>query len=162
MVRYSLRALAGGRRHPSAILARLNEAILRQHQDDEQFCTVVLARLTRTGEGFRTTVCSGGHPLPFVVRADGTLVKLGAPGGLLGLFPEIPLVEDATDLAPGDALVLYTDGVTEAHRHRQLFGEKRLSAALAGCAGSDAETMADAVQRAVQDFTEGPRRDDVA
>jgi PAS domain S-box-containing protein len=162
MVRYSLRALAGGRRHPSAILARLNEAILRQHQDDEQFCTVVLARLIRTAEGFRTTVCSGGHPLPFVVRADGTLIKLGAPGGLLGLFPEIPLVEVATDLAPGDALVFYTDGVTEAHRGHQLFGEDRLAAVLAGCAGSDAETIADAVQRAVQDFAEGPRRDDVA
>jgi GAF domain-containing protein/PAS domain-containing protein len=162
MVRYSLRALAGGEQHPSAILARLNDAILRQHQDDEEFCTVVLAGLTRTASGFRTTVCSAGHPLPLIVRADGTLTKLGAPGGLLGLFPEIPLTEDATDLAPGDALVLYTDGVTEAHRGRQLFGEKRLSAALASRAGSDAETMADAVQRAVQDFTEGPRRDDVA
>ena len=162
MVRYSLRALAGGRRHPSAILASLNEAILRQHQDDEQFCTVVLARLTRIREGFLTTVCAGGHPLPFVVRADGTLSKLGAPGGLLGLFPEIPLVEVATELAPGDAIVFYTDGVTEAHRGRELFGEERLAAALAACAGSDAETIAEAVQGAVQEFAEGPRRDDIA
>jgi serine phosphatase RsbU (regulator of sigma subunit) len=162
MVRYSLRALASGEGHPSAILARLNQAILRQQQDDEQFCTVVLARLTPTGEGFRVSACSGGHPLPLVVRADGSLTKLGSPGGLLGLLPEIPLVEAATELGPGDALVLYTDGVTEAHRGHQLFGDEGLSAVLTGCAGSGAEAVADAVQRAVQEFTHGPRRDDVA
>jgi sigma-B regulation protein RsbU (phosphoserine phosphatase) len=81
---------------------------------------------------------------------------------LLGLFPEIPLVEVATELAPGDALVFYTDGVTEAHQGRLLFGEERLAAVLAGCAGSDAETVAEAIQRALLDFAEGPRRDDVA
>jgi serine phosphatase RsbU (regulator of sigma subunit) len=162
MVRYSLRALASEVRRPSATLSRLNQAILRQQPDDEQFCTVVIARLIRTASGFRATVCSGGHPLPLVARADGTLTRLGAPGGLLGLFPEIPLAEATTDLARGDALVLYTDGVTEAHRGRQLFGDERLATVLAGRAGSDAETMVDAVHQAAQNFARGPRRDDVA
>jgi serine phosphatase RsbU (regulator of sigma subunit) len=162
MVRYSLRALAIGLREPSAILAQLNEVIFRQRQDEEQFSTVVLARLVRTAAGLCATVCSGGHPLPLVVRADGMVTRLGAPGGLLGLFAEIPLLEDTTELGPGDALVLYTDGVTEAHRGRQLFGEERLAAVLSRHGGSDAETTADAVQRAVHDFSEGPRRDDVA
>ena len=85
-----------------------------------------------------------------------------AGGTFLGCFEDAHYETGQGSLEAGDVLVLYTDGVTEAHRGRQLFGEKRLSAALAGCAGSDAETMADAVQRAVQDFTEGPRRDDVA
>jgi serine phosphatase RsbU (regulator of sigma subunit) len=162
MVRYSLRALAIGLHQPSAILARLNEAILRQRQDDEQFCTVVYTRLVPTKQGIRATVCSGGHPLPLVVRADGKVTRLGSPGGLLGQFTEIRLVEDSTELAPGDALVLYTDGVTEAHRGRQLFGEERLVGVVTRNAGGDAETIVDAVQQAVHDFTEGPRRDDMA
>ena len=161
MVRYSLRAAAieGGR--PAAILDRLNDAILRQ-SEEERFCTLVYARLVPTPHGVRVTVSAAGHPLPLVVRGDGTVTPLGGPGDLLGLFPHIQLVEETTELTPGDALVLYTDGITEAHRDRELFGEERLVATLASLAGRAAETMADAVTGAVRAFARGPGRDDQA
>jgi serine phosphatase RsbU (regulator of sigma subunit) len=142
MVRYSLRALAIQRHQPASILAWLNEALIRQAQDDERFCTVAYARLVPSARGLRATVCSGGHPLPIVVRADGQVSRVGAPGALIGLFPDIRLVEETTELRSGDALVLYTDGVTEAHGGNELFGEDRLSRVLAAHAGADAEEIA--------------------
>jgi serine phosphatase RsbU (regulator of sigma subunit) len=162
MVRYSLRALAIQRHQPASILAWLNEALIRQAQDEERFCTVVYARLVPSAQGMRATVCSGGHPLPIVVRADGQVTLVGAPGALIGLFPDIRLVEQTTELRSGDALVLYTDGVTEAHRGNELFGEERLNRVLAAHAGADAEEIADAIQQAVDDFATPTRRDDLA
>jgi PAS domain S-box-containing protein len=162
MVRYSLRALAIQRHQPAAILTWLNEALIRQAQDEERFCTVAYARLVPSARGLRATVCSGGHPLPMVVRADGHVARVGAPGGLIGLFPDIRLLEQTTELRSGDALVLYTDGVTEAHRGNELFGDDRLSQVLGTHAGDNAEEIAGAIHQAVDDFATPTRRDDLA
>ena len=71
-------------------------------------------------------------------------------------------MEETTELTLGDALVLYTDGIAEAHHDHELFGEERLVATLASRAGRTAEDMADAVTGAVKAFARGPRRDDQA
>ena len=82
-------------------------------------------------------------------------------GSLLGL-EETTAITDVTDtLGPGDALVLYTDGVIEARRDHDLFGEERLRAALAGAAGSSAEEIAAAIHKATIDFA-GTTDDDLA
>ncbi len=61
-----------------------------------------------------------------IVRADGTVERLEVNGTLLGVLPEPALAEVELDLAPGDAVVLYTDGVTEARQGSEQFGEARL------------------------------------
>ena len=163
MVRYTIRALAIQRRQPGVVLARLNSTMLRQSaEDEERFCSAVYVRLVGIPLGLRVTACSAGHPFPLVVRADGRVHRLGSPGGLLGLFDDIRLSEETTELGAGDALVLYTDGVTEAHRDDDLFGDDRLIRLLSSCGGRSADALADAVLDAVAEFTGGVARDDLA
>lgn len=61
------------------------------------------------------SIASGGHPPALLLRADGTAGFLATPGGLLvGILPDAHFTPAATTLAPGDNLLLYTDGLTEA------------------------------------------------
>jgi serine phosphatase RsbU (regulator of sigma subunit) len=63
--------------------------------------------------GALLTFACGGHPLPVVVRADGTAATHGAYGSLIGVFEGLELATTTIDLAPGDTVVLYTDGATD-------------------------------------------------
>jgi PAS domain S-box-containing protein len=118
--RYTIRALATREADPSAVLTGLNEAMLRQRRehDDYKFCTVAYAKLevneVNTKDGVQVTVCRGGHAPPLLLRADGSIHKIGHPGYAIGVFDNASFIEEETRLAPGDALVLYTDGVLEA------------------------------------------------
>ncbi len=110
------------------------------------------------------SICMAGHPLPVLVRADGTATFVAQPGTLLGVLDD----EDATfpevrvSLGAGDALVLYTDGVVEARRGRELFGDERLLETLRGCAGMSAQGIAERLRAAAERFAGGRLRDDVA
>ena len=111
----------------------------------------------------RVTVAIGGHPLPLVLRAGGGVEPIGKPGTLLGLLEHVDLREEATELLPGDALVLFTDGVTEARSSEgRIFGEYRLRELVATCTGLDAFVIAERVSQAVLDLQGGELRDDVA
>src|SRR5205823_4112691 len=101
-------------RRPSRVLHVLNEAMLRQDAA-RPFLTVAYARLQLSHDGpARVTVGCGGHPLPMVLRASGEVEPVGRAGTLLGCFPEVDVEDVTTELASGDSLVLYTDGVDEA------------------------------------------------
>src|SRR5918997_92131 len=116
LARYTIRATAVRRRSPSAILRLLSEAMLRQESADTagRFCTIACLHLDVSSQPARATVACGGHPLPVILRAGGEVQELGAAGTLLGLVQR-PELEDRTgELHPGDTLVLYTDGLTEA------------------------------------------------
>ena len=78
------------------------------------------------------------------------------------MFQEIEVSDHIAELAPGDALVMYTDGVTEEHAGNRVFGEDRLATLLASLAGQDADTIAGSVEQAVLDFGEPEPRDDMA
>ena len=161
LIRYTVRAAAMQARSPATILRILNEAILRQ-QGDERFCTVAYARLVPAAHGVRVTVSSAGHPLPLVVRAGGEVRRLGAPGGILGVFPDVRLLEETTELSPGEVLVFYTDGITEAQGEKGLFGEEGLVAALVTAAGAGADVVARTVLESVRSFQGERQRDDMA
>jgi sigma-B regulation protein RsbU (phosphoserine phosphatase) len=103
LARYTIRTAAMGETRPSRILATLNEAILRQ-TSDQRFCTACCLRILLGEQGTRVTVSSGGHPLPIVLRADGTLHTAGSPGTLLGVFEDPTLVAEAIDLGPTSAV----------------------------------------------------------
>jgi serine phosphatase RsbU (regulator of sigma subunit) len=97
-----------------------------------------------------------------LVRSTGAVEAIGPDGGLIGLFPEIRLWEETTHLAPGDSLVFYTDGVTEAQRGAEQFGDSRLEEVLRSCAGLLATEVAENVEAAVIDFGGPQPRDDLA
>ncbi|MGZ8625224.1 MAG: PAS domain S-box protein [Actinomycetota bacterium] len=148
MARHTLRGSAPREPSPSAALGNLNRVMLRE--DGERFCTVALGRLERSGAGFGLTVACGGHPSPFVVRADGRIETVGAPGSLLGVFDDV-LIEDRTvELEPGDQAVFYTDGLVDA-RHPTPLDETALRELAAGCRDGTAQETADRLGEAVDD-----------
>lgn len=157
LFRHTLRAVAPGPGSdeaygPSAILSATNDAILDQI-DDTRFATAALVALTPGRGRAALNVACGGHPRPMLVRADGRVERIDASGTLLGVLPNPPLQEVELELAPGDALVLYTDGVTEARNGAEQFGETRLMEALGGASElSSADDVAELVVLAVDAF----------
>jgi len=162
LARYTLRTLGIQETSPSEVLRKLNDALLRQRAD-RRFCTVAYASLQVNGGG-SAEVClaSGGHPLPYVLRADGTVEAIGEPGTLLGVLPDVRLSDTAVRLQRGDVMVLYTDGVTEARGPRGMLGADALRAVLASCAGLDAKSVAARIESAALEIQEGHPRDDIA
>ncbi|HEV8565208.1 MAG TPA: GAF domain-containing protein [Actinomycetota bacterium] len=159
--RYTIRTAALSETRPSAILATLNEALLR-HEADDRFCTAVFARLHSTAAGQRLTVACGGHPLPLLVSADGSVSNLGKPGTLLGTFPDPELTDVFADLDPGDAVIFFTDGLTDERSAGREFGDERLGEIVLGAAGRTADEIADRLLDAVLGFRAGEPRDDIA
>jgi hypothetical protein len=161
LARYTIRTAAMSEAHPSRILETLNQAILRQ-TDDQRFCTACCVRLVRNGSGARVTIASGGHPLPLVLHADGSTEPAGAPGSIIGVFDDAGYSDRVVDLSVGDALVLYTDGVTDERRDDEPFGEERLRDLLRGLGGASAQPIADGIVEAIEGFSTGRQRDDIA
>ncbi|HET6817267.1 MAG TPA: ATP-binding SpoIIE family protein phosphatase [Mycobacteriales bacterium] len=144
-------------------LRRLNRA-LNDHPSSSRFCTVALARFDTSGEAVTASVCLAGHPEPVVVHADGSTELVGEPGDLLGVLPDsaLGLTETTVTLEPGDAFVLYTDGVTERRDGRRMFGQAGLRQVLASTAGHDAEAIAERAEEAARSFVDSELRDDLA
>lgn len=94
---------------PEHTLTALNESLIAQGLPNSQFVTACYCLLDiQTHE---LTFARGGHPYPLHLAADGTLTELTAAGGLLGLFPDEAFPERTIRLAPGEKVILYSDGV---------------------------------------------------
>jgi PAS domain S-box-containing protein len=161
LARYTLRAVAGHSQSPAATLAALNDEMLRQSAG-RRFVTAVLARLEPLASGgARLVVACGGHPPPVVLRDGGGGEVAGVPGTLLGVEAEVHIEDRELRLEPGDALVLYTDGVTEARRDRPL-SPQTLADALVPRHADGAARLAREVVRLAEQGAAGPLRDDLA
>ncbi|MEV1049359.1 SpoIIE family protein phosphatase [Streptomyces sp. NPDC049916] len=115
------------------------------------------------GGGIRCTAASAGHPLPLLLRPDGSVRPAAEPQVLLGVVEDVAYESQVFDLAPGDTLLCVTDGVTERRSGPLMFDDgDGLARVLAGCAGLPAEVTADRIRRAVHEFAEQPPDDDVA
>lgn len=157
-VRHTIRDLAIRVPDPAELLAALNGAMLAH--DTDRFCTVVVLRLSHDGDDWSICGCVGGHPLPLVRHADGSVEELGSHGSLVGVI-SAPTFRTFEHTLGDDLLVLYTDGVIEARRERELYGMERLAPLLAAT-GHDAAAVTTAVVSSVLDFQEGDPRDDIA
>lgn len=160
LMRHSVRAAVVRERLPSGVLAQTNDAVLGQI-DDARFCTATYLRVEVRDDGrpVRVLASSAGHPRPLILRADGRAESVECSGLLLGVVPAPRLVDVEVELEPGDAVVIYTDGVTEARRGTELFAEGRLMATLAALQGADADGIAQGIVDAVNDFAEGSNDD---
>ena len=136
---------------PAAALERTNN-ILVEERRSSLFITALVARLdVRTGH---LCIANAGHEPPLLVRADGSPISiLPGSGPLLGAFRRIELPETGADLAPGDMVVLYTDGVTDARSpDGERFDEWRLMDILETARGGTAAEVVGAISGAVGAF----------
>jgi sigma-B regulation protein RsbU (phosphoserine phosphatase) len=158
LARYTLRAAIVEHADPSRALATLNDVLLHHHTN--RFCTVVLMRLKRAEGEWAGTVSCAGHPRPLLRQSNGTLSSVGKPGALLGIVNSPHLHDVQFRLRPGDTLVLYTDGITEARSGKAFYGDERL-AALVVRSFPSAEALTSAILGEVLEFQTGRPRDDI-
>ncbi|WP_313960341.1 PP2C family protein-serine/threonine phosphatase [Nocardioides deserti] len=161
LVRNTVRALAVLHHRPSSLLAELND-IVGFHETD-RFCTVVVLRMRREPDGaWRVVVAAGGHPPPLLLRPGSEPVEVDVNGPLVGILTDQEYTETELRLAPGEVLVLYTDGVTEARREGELFGEDRLCATVGRLGAADVPGLVAGLRDEVVTYQGGVTHDDIA
>jgi phosphoserine phosphatase RsbU/P len=155
-----VQALADSPADPAMAVARLNRGLLA-NSPGNRFVTLFLAVLDpKTGE---LVYCNAGHNPPLLRRANGEVVTLTGGGPVLGLFPGLRFEQVACRMEPGGALLLFSDGVTEAFDPaREEFGEERLTKLCREQHEASAESIVDAVHGAVMKWIQGaPTEDDI-
>ena len=144
LVRHAIRTAAVVEASPARILQIANRAVAAA--ETNAFATVVCARLRPEADGSLSVAAArAGHPPPLVARPDGDVRELEAGGLPLGVLPAERYDEEELELEPGDALVLYTDGISERRDGAGFFGAAGVRRAAA--AGGDA----DAIVRRIED-----------
>jgi len=142
-------------RQPASMLRSVNK-LFYESTPPEHFATLFFGAYDDRTRRLRYANC--GHLPPFLLRADGRVERLPATATVLGVFKEWSSEESVVDLAPGDTLVLFSDGVTEAGVETEAeFGDDGLLAVIRANQGASAETLVNAIISAVA----GEKEDDV-
>ncbi len=160
LVRYTLRGAAMETHILSEAVHAVNQALLLEGSDD--MCTLVLARLSPCDAGHQVTLAAAGHPLPRLVDPSGDITSVGRRGTMLGAFTHAPQPLSQLTLRPGDTLVLFTDGITEAQRGGEFLGDGGLDKLLAEHHLLDAGELAELVADTAAKYQDGDPRDDMA
>ncbi|MGW2993606.1 PP2C family protein-serine/threonine phosphatase [Streptomyces sp. NPDC001193] len=162
LTRYTLRAAALHDPDPVSALTTLNRVLHERYTGgDPRYCTAVFGLLEPDPATGRVAVslAAGGHPPALVLRAGGTADFLPTPGGLLvGVLPSARFTAATTLLGPGDTLLLYTDGLTEARTGRdrtRLYGDEALRDFTAGHAGEPPRAVIEALAGLLDDLGDG-------
>ncbi|MEE8392318.1 MAG: SpoIIE family protein phosphatase, partial [Anaerolineae bacterium] len=139
---------------PAAAMARVNDLLVPDAQSG-MFVTAIYAVLSlETGE---MAYANAGHNLPLLLRSRTQELEQLKKGGMaLGVLEGVRLEERVVSLEPGDSLVFYTDGITEAFSvEDEIYGEERLQAIIQAADASSAQTMLDAIDASVDTFIGG-------
>ncbi|KOX02446.1 SpoIIE family protein phosphatase [Streptomyces sp. NRRL B-3648] len=164
LTRYTLRAAALHEPDPVSALTTLNKVLHERYtagSGDPRYCTAVFGTLEPDPGTGKVTVhlASGGHPPVIIARADGTAHFLPTPGGLLvGILPSARFTAATTVLGPGDVLLLYTDGITEARTgedRTSRYGDEALLAFAADHAGHSPQAVIRALTNLLHGFGDG-------
>jgi serine phosphatase RsbU (regulator of sigma subunit) len=165
--RYTLRALADPASSPATTLREVN-AVLQAQTESERHCTLVHGHLRPPRDGdapgtpVRLTLSLAGHHWPLVLRTTGKVDEVGLLGTALALFDDPELHDAEVELAPGEVLCVFTDGLLEARRGRDQFGSDRIADLLRDHRDLSADGMAGAVLDAVRAFHGEELVDDLA
>jgi len=157
-VQATVRTLATESLTPSELVARLNQSVHRNTTPGKfvTFCYCVVDR-----NAHQVTYTDAGHCAPILVRANGEVVRLDAGGAVLGVFPKWAYEQATVSLEPGDRLVLFTDGVTEAANSREdEFGEERLAQLISALRDRGAHELKNRILQTVSTFSAGRAQDD--
>ena len=154
----AVRGLSSPSLAPDLLCNSLNSLVWRNTHTD-RFITFFYAQLN--GPARRLSYANAGHNPPVVVHADGSHERLREGGGVLGVFEEQRFELGTVQLAPGDRLVLFTDGVTEASdREGEEFGEHRLLSFLKEHRALPATALRGKIATAIAEFSGGHLTDD--
>ncbi len=159
--RYTLRALADPDRSPAETAAEVNAKLLAQ-TDAERHCTLILGYLRPTDGGTSVTLTLAGHHPPLVLRANGEAEEVGRLGTALALFDDPELHDTTIELAPGELLCAYTDGLVEARQGSEMFGSQRVAELLRRHGHLPVDELAGLLWQAVRTFHGDRLQDDVA
>jgi serine phosphatase RsbU (regulator of sigma subunit) len=159
LAKYAFRSLAREHAEPADFLAHVNEVALGELAGGKFITMVYLVVDPRRDE---VAAASAGHPLARVIAPDGSVSALVARGLALGIEPGQRYDEVRAALPPGAAVCLYTDGIVEARRGDEQYGEKRLDAALAAGRSLPAQALAEHVVANCRAFAGGHFVDDCA
>ncbi|MBZ0290918.1 MAG: PP2C family protein-serine/threonine phosphatase, partial [Anaerolineae bacterium] len=146
---------------PAQALVSANRAVIYENRMTVPLSAFYAILDPRSGA---LTFANGGHDFPFLLRAaTRTIDTLQTRSFLLGAFDDIQLEEGQTVMQAGDMLVLYTDGVLDAHNQQgRVFDEDRLHGVMRQSVGRSAGQLIDAIIAAVDQFTGGtPQTDDL-
>jgi len=164
-----------GKGVPAALLAASLQGTLRAHVEDLYSIAAIVERTndsicgSTTPESYSTlfygvldpggtlTYVNAGHNPPILMRRDGSTESLVEGGTVLGMFPGHPYREGRTQLAGGDYVVIFTDGLPDAARKDEAFGERRIIATIQRAAGAPARVMASLLVTEADAFS-GPGR----
>jgi phosphoserine phosphatase RsbU/P len=139
------------------VFARVN-AFLHDRAETGKYATMFYSKLDIAGHLAYT---NAGHCAPMVVRTTGEIEKLEATSLPVGLVPGATFPLSHLDLAPGDRMVLYSDGVTEAQNEAgEFFGRRRLREAIQGAASASCVELHAAIHRSIVAFTAGAEQGD--
>ena len=159
LTRYTLRAMSMEHESPADALRRTNDVL--RGQSTTRFCSADCLRLRRTNGAWHGRLSSAGHPLPFIRPRTGPPQPIGRPGTLLNVLPDPPLFDAEVALAPGEALLLSTDGLAEARRDSDFYGDDRIATVFGAATGS-AQDVAQMLLEDSIEFQNGRARDDIA
>ena len=124
----------------SLLMSRINKLVNKTFSE-EQFVSMFYAELTNDPKGLML-YANAGHNSPLVYRSrDGSVEALEATGQIMGPFPDGVYRVDNTHLRNGDVVVLFTDGVSEAHGGTEMYGETRIENKIRECASLDARQI---------------------
>jgi PAS domain-containing protein len=155
LARVTIRAAATEDRSPTQVLRRLNAVMLGQRAP--AFAGIACVRLDLQPGSVVATVACGGHPAPRVLRASGVVEALAARGSLIGVLATVTLESQTTQLRSGDALILYTNRLTDAAAP-DVWTPEHLHTIIAGAFGQTAEGIVEHIAATL----EGPLRDNLA
>jgi serine phosphatase RsbU (regulator of sigma subunit) len=159
MAKFVFRSLAREHPEPAEFLASANDVICSEIGPGK---FISMSYVVVDGRSGRVAGASAGHPAPRIVLPDGVARPLEAHGLVLGIDGGQEYAESHTELPPGSSLVLYTDGVVEARRDGELYGDDRLDALLAERHDLSAAALASAVADDAREFAGGDLSDDLA
>jgi serine phosphatase RsbU (regulator of sigma subunit) len=159
LAKFVFRSLAREHTEPADFLAHANEVVVEEVAGGKFITLVYLAVDPERGEA---AAASAGHPPARLVAADGTVSALAARGLALGVEASQVYEEVRVPLPPGSAVCLYTDGIVEARRGDEPYGDERLEAALAGGRDLSAQELAEHVVADCRAFAGGDFVDDCA
>jgi PAS domain S-box-containing protein len=158
--RYAIRVIAHWEPDPVRVLHQANDVLLAT-EPGGRFVTAKTAQLSWRGDRLHVALGTAGHPGPAVIRSDGRVEMTGGGGLPLGLFPEAQPGLEEIDLAPGDTLFFYTDGLTETRSPDMRYFEERLADELVTLAGRSASEVVAGIQARAEAFSAGAMRDDL-
>ena len=161
LARYTMRTAAMLHETPEAILMDLNAALRMNTTEAIQMCTAVYGQVAMSMETLDVTLAAAGHPPPLIVRANGSLEVTTAHGTALGAVEAPAFDACQVTLGPGDAIVIFSDGILDIQLDGARIDERHVAELLSGASRASAQDLVDLLVGAVR-HVKRPLRDDIA